>query len=97
MPSTVTEDLSYQWKDGEWQTYKENKASLDSKAVAVCELSLADYTDIKASELAKNISRLGFDYVELMPPCEYVNNNTSGYESIGYLLRPIELVCHRIL
>lgn len=82
--STVTEDLSYQWKDGEWQTYKENKASLDSKAVAVCELSLADYTDIKASELAKNISRLGFDYVELMPPCEYVNNNTSGYESIGY-------------
>lgn len=83
--STICDELAFEWQDIEWIDNKSEVCKRENKTLSICELSIDDYKDVKsAKDNAKKIKELGFDFVELMPPCEYVNNNTSGYETIGY-------------
>ena len=83
--STICDEPAFEWQDIEWIDNKSQVCKRENNTLSICELSIDDYKDVKsAKDNAKKIKELGFDFVELMPPCEYVNNNTSGYETIGY-------------
>lgn len=69
----------------------ENNAYVD-KPLAIYEIDYEDFADY--SSLSKKIekaSKMGFTHVEFMPVCEYCNNDSKGYETLGYYS-----VTHRI-
>ena len=93
--SVAYDSSDYQWKDGDWMSYRKDKNGLD-KPYAVYEVHLDSWRknpdennrsltyEELADQLVTYVSEMNFTHVELMPIMEYPYNPSWGYQLTGY-------------
>lgn len=91
-PVSVAADLSYRWHD---RTYLEKRAEnqkSDEKPVSIFECSLSEWAEqhgkwdyrALADEISDYVVKMGYTHIELKPVMEYPDDNSEGYQTIGY-------------
>lgn len=94
--ASITWDMYYEWKDGEWMKQRKKHNALDAPW-SVYEVHLASwqrpdrndeetyntYEQIKAA-LVPYVKEMGFTHVELMPVMEHPFDGSWGYQVTGY-------------
>ncbi len=91
--SIVYDINTYQWKDSDWMSYRQDKNGLD-KPYSVYEVHLGSwmrkeenkfltYSDL-ANSLVSYIKEMGYTHIELMPIMEYPYDPSWGYQLTGY-------------
>lgn len=91
--SIISTPSQYRWSDQSWLTERERRQWLHAPA-SIYELHLGswqrdennrflNYRDI-ADRLVPYVKSLGFNYIQLMPLCEYPYDGSWGYQVTGY-------------
>ncbi len=91
--SIITGPSEFNWSDQSWLMERERRQWLHSPA-SIYELHLGswqrdgnnnflNYRDI-ADRLVPYVQSLGFNYIQLMPVCEYPYDGSWGYQVTGY-------------
>jgi 1,4-alpha-glucan branching enzyme len=94
--ATITWDLDYTWKDGNWMKTRKKNNALD-QPWSVYEVHLASWMrpspddeetynsyDQIRERLVPYVKEMGFTHVELMPVMEYPFDGSWGYQGVGY-------------
>lgn len=88
--SMVIANHKHKWQDAAWQEQKQlgKKEMLSTSPMSVYELDTDDLKETllkgDLQRLVTKVHKLGFTHVELMPLCEYVSDESLGYETLGY-------------
>ncbi|MBS1667080.1 MAG: 1,4-alpha-glucan branching protein GlgB [Bacteroidetes bacterium] len=96
LTASITWDLSYDWKDGEWMKKRKKHNSLESPW-SVYEVHLASWMrpdkydeesynsyDFFREHLVAYVKEMGFTHVELMPIMEHPFDGSWGYQGTGF-------------
>ncbi|MFI5188203.1 MAG: 1,4-alpha-glucan branching protein GlgB, partial [Chitinophagales bacterium] len=96
LTASITWDLYYEWKDGEWMKKRKKNNSLESPW-SVYEIHLASWMrpdkhneeayntyDQIRERLVPYIKEMGFTHVELMPVMEHPFDGSWGYQCTGF-------------
>ncbi len=92
--ASVIKELSYQWHDEEWIQNRTNQQA-EEAPINIYELYLDSISNNKKTKeymnyreltpiIIKNVKELGYTHVELMPIMEHSNDDSLGYQVIGY-------------